>query len=158
MIYSSDHIHIPTSANRQSSTLDLFLTNVPEIITPACVINDLSSDHLLVDIKVTPNFTRADTFKYDFSKANWSSYLNYMNRNINLPILDNITTVEQIDDMRRTFINLIKEAMRRNIPRKSSYSSRATFPNYLRDIIQLKNRIHRNWQCHRDVIFIVSND
>ena len=75
-----------------------------------------------------------------------------MNRNINLPILDNVTSVKQINDMIRTFINVIKEVMRHNIPRKLYYSSWLSFPNYLRDIIQLRNIIRRNWE-RNSVIF-----
>lgn len=41
IIFPNDHSYIPSSRNRQSSTLDLFLTNMTEQISSAEVVNDL---------------------------------------------------------------------------------------------------------------------
>ena len=42
LIYPADFTYIPASPNRQGSTLDLFLTNVSDLLSHAQVINDLS--------------------------------------------------------------------------------------------------------------------
>lgn len=151
IIYPCEQTYVPASASRQGSTLDFFLTNVPNIISSAVVLNSLSSDHLPVQVNLTSEVTRSNLVWIDYKNANWLSFQRYLIRNTNIPDARDITSNEQIDSAIIQFKNLINEAIDISIPKKSPTFQRKSLPMYLKIYIQQRNVCRRNWQRYRSL-------
>lgn len=151
IIYPCDHTHIPSSANRQGSTLDFFLTNEPIMMSPALVINDLSSDHLPVKISLNSSYNNSNFFTYDFDRTNWSKFSRFLNRNLNLPNFDDILNNEHIDQALVDFRNVLNDAIAHSVPKRYPSTRRKSLPYYVINIIQQRNSYRRNWQRNRNL-------
>lgn len=152
MIYPSEHTYIPSDSNRQGSTLDLFLTCIPQCISPAVTINDLSSDHLPVKITLNFNLNLFHLLKYDYNLANWYSYARNIKNNLILPDINNIRTPDNIDSLFTIFNDTVNEAIAHSVPKKrSSITRRKPFPNYIRNLKTLRNNYRRNWQRYKHI-------
>jgi hypothetical protein len=97
IIYPKDHTHIPSQLNRQSSTLDIFLTNITQNISTVEVLYGLGSDHLPVKCQLNRESINSQFFFRDFKKANWKLFSKYINKNIQLPSCQIIESCELID-------------------------------------------------------------
>lgn len=70
ILFPTDSTYIPSQLNRQSSILDLFITNNVESLSTPVVINELSSDHLPVSLTLSGRFDRTEPTFFDFKNAN----------------------------------------------------------------------------------------
>lgn len=152
IIYPTESTYVPSSIYRQSSTLDLFLTNIVENTSSAVVINDLGSDHLPVKITVNGNFNSTEFQFQDFSRANWAAFKRYLNRNLILPVSNAVFTKEDIDLKLIHFINMLNDAINVSVPLKRRRCTRKPFPYFIKVLIRNRNRHRRNWLRYRLVI------
>lgn len=69
-LYPTASTYNPSQSNRQSSTLDFFITNISETQSLPDVMNDLSSDHLPVLIMLRTNCNKSQIRYFGFNKSN----------------------------------------------------------------------------------------
>lgn len=150
IIYPSESTYIPSQLNRQSSTLDIFITNSYELLTSAEVLNELSSDHLPVRLNMK---NRCDTveFKFfDFKNANWHRFSRYIKRHLVLPIEEAVSSTNLIDSALEHFINTVNEAIVHSVPLKCKMNVNKQLPRNIKSLIRKRNYHRRNWLRYRN--------
>lgn len=150
--FPSESTYIPSQSNRQSSVLDIFITNIIESLSSADVINNLGSDHLPVKIVVNNKCDTAEFQILNFQKANWYRYARYISRHLNLSNLDICSNTDQIDANLAHFIRTIKEAISVSVPVKYRRNSNRKLPNFIKSLIRTRNFYRRKWQRYRNTI------
>lgn len=151
IIYPSDHTYIPSDPRRQSSTLDFFLTDLANSLTPVSVINDLGSDHLPIHVSLNSDFRSVQKTFYEFKKANWSRYASFIKRNLTVSDESDYYNHEQVDSMIETLSNTISNAVNYSVPKKIFTAKTQPLPMYIKHLIQIRNVYRRNWKRFRDI-------
>lgn len=151
IVYPCEQTYLPASANRQGSILDIFLTNVPNIMSPPTVLNNLSSDHLPVQVILGSNFVRANLVLHDYRNANWLAFKRYITRNLSVPDIRDINSTGDIDLAILQLKSVIYGAIDMAIPKKAVSFSQKSLPRYLKIYIQQRNEFRRNWQRYRNL-------
>ena len=85
------------------------------ITSPAEVINDLNSHHLSIKISRNSYYNKTNFSRYDFCDSNWNQFFRFLNRNLNLPNIDNIQNPEHIDQTIINFENVINDGIVCNV-------------------------------------------
>lgn len=131
-----------TNVNNPSK-IDLILSN-NVFINNLQTLDNLDSDHKPISFclpHISHNIPNP-VIQKDYSKANWKQYKNAINSQIQMN--RNIITNNDIDLEITNLTNIIQNAIDEFIPNKSNHSS--TLPQYLQDIIKLRNKFRRNYQ------------
>ena len=71
--------------NRQSSTLDIFITNVPHNFYSPEVIVGLASDHLPMKCRLNSEAIRNNLTYRDFKNAKWNVFASAFKRELSNP-------------------------------------------------------------------------
>lgn len=119
IVHPDEHTYDPSNINRQGSTLDFFITNVPEILSSAVVVNDLSSDHLPVKVTYNRNVRKMEFLLYDFQNANWNAFAMFINRRLAIPNLSSVLNTEDIDSLWAVFKRILNDAIASSVPKKT---------------------------------------
>lgn len=151
IMFPTDSTYVPADHRRQPSTLDFFLTSIPQHLTTVRVINDLGSDHLPICSSLNLQHETCDNLYYNFSIANWKRYGNSIQRNIPTVETTIISNTEQIDDMITIFTNVINTAISDSVPKCRPKPTKTPLPNYIKVLIQHRNIYRRNWKRYRDI-------
>jgi hypothetical protein len=132
--------------NNYQEILDLFIcsNSLFRLIDNFKVLNhkDLGSDHFPIKIEMrkdnVPSKIKKDynTPKFDYAKANWGKFKEYLN-NKNLTEILNSKNVDEINEF--VIQNMI-EAAEVSIPKKQKHTSNVRIPKYLLEIIKLRRR------------------
>lgn len=132
--------------DRQPSTLDLMLTNSTVTVDSIISVNDLSSDHLPVQIELDSHATTNDSSTFlSFSKANWPLFRRYINEAIDLNAYQfdsNVSTLEidqRIDDL----TNMLQDAIRAAVPTVRTNYDYFSAPPEVQDLIRMRNSKRR---------------
>lgn len=138
------------------SILDLFLCkNIPNC-SAAVSICALSSDHNPIGITINENATRTVVEKmYDFSKADWKLFQEYINNNIKLNC--KIEKQVDIDKFVNEFTQIMNEAVTMAVPTRK-IENRDNLPKEILDLISKKNSFRRKFQKTRDYKYKVTMD
>lgn len=152
----------PTHYNPNSkygSTLDIALTNCPQLIQNMKSVQDLSSDHLPVhfDLNSPSQFYGNKLEQLNYAAANWAYYKTFINGKINLcsdsPVR-NIATTMDIDQRVQDLNNIILLAKEKAIPyfksRTNNKNELLQLPTATKMLISLRNTRRRQWQRTRD--------
>lgn len=150
LIYPPEPTLVPTNNKVNPSTIDFFITNVPEKLSAALTQNNLGSDHLPVLTTFNSVYMPTNNVKYDYKNADWKAFKNYINRNIALYLEFPLNSTEDINKLVDLFTTLILNALERCVPKiKSS-------PNYIKrltrnilNLITMRNKSRRNWIRYR---------
>ena len=146
--YSSD-------PKKSPSTLDIILTNISHNISDPKTVTQLSSDHLPVVFKIlrTKPIVIPNKSIFNYRAANWESFQNHINNNIDLTELNlqSIKHPKQLDHMIKNINNYITHNKAHNIavPRIKPSLYNIQIPEFIKDLITRRNLIRRKWQRHR---------
>ena len=149
IIYPKDHTHIPSQSNRQSSTLDIFLTNITQNISTVEVLYGLGSDHLPVKCQLNRESINSQFFFRDFKKANWKLFSKYINKNIQLPSCQIIESCELIDAAIENFTNINNHAISHSVPLRTQSFLSKKLPQNIQSLITDRNYHRRQWVRYR---------
>lgn len=147
----TDPTYIPSDPHRLSSTLDLFLSNIPETLSTPEVLNALGSDHLPVKVVLNKHFCSYDNFIYDYKHANWNRFSQYVNRYLPSIRLENLISNEQIDSAILKFNKIVYKAIKLSVPKKLRQLFRKPFPNHIKELIRLRNYHRHRWQRFKNL-------
>lgn len=147
--YPADPTYVPSSVRSSASTLDIYLTNMPAFMSTPTVVNDLSSDHLPVQIFFNQQIEMQESLKYIFSKANWARYSNYLKRVLRENNYDVTADVAQIDQMISYFNDAIKRAVDVSVPKKRVEYTHVNLPTEIKRMITSRNYYRRKWIRYR---------
>lgn len=149
--YPPDPTYIPTSSRSQPSTLDFFLTNIPQKLTPAEVLNDLGSDHMPVKSILKCSYDKLEAnYVYLFSNGNWHMYSNRIKSILRNQSYTISTDPGVIDGMITTLNHAITNATEVSIPKKELKPHTKQLPQYIKNIISIRNLYRRNWIRYRN--------
>ena len=141
----------PTYLSRAGvpSFMDIFLTNT-EVSSPN-TINDLSSDHLPVSIRVGGGAERRQhRMRKDFQRVNWVEFQRRVDMGIDLE-----AALETEDDIDAAVANLqeaITSAETRCVPRVSVVSNQLQLDPFTKRIIRARNVFRRQYQRTGDPV------
>lgn len=150
IIYPNESTHIPSQLNRQSSTLDLFITNIQNL-SSAEVINELSSDHLPVKVTLKSQYDERELRYFDFKNANWQLFSRYISRHLILPLENVISSCELVDSALKHLISTINDAILHSVPQKVRNNCSKQLPRNIKSLIRRRNLHRRKWLRHRDI-------
>lgn len=143
MIYNTpEHTHYPHSG-QTPSTIDLLIsnTNVPfDLYTHD---NHISSDHAPIVCSTQAVLYEQRSQFFDYQSADWNKYRRFIDSNIG-PV-PNLASSEDIDIQIERFTDLLVQARGICIPEKS-FKKKFEISAHARQLIQMKNRIRRQWQ------------
>lgn len=118
IIYPAEPTLIPANSRSNPSVLDMFITNVPNKLSAAIVLNNLSSDHLPVYCTYNSCCITTENLKYDYKRANWNTFKRFLNNNINNLLDASINNCDDIERLIIDFIKLLHDAIDSSIPKK----------------------------------------
>lgn len=144
----------PISRHRPSM-LDLLVTNSSVPFSRPEVHNELSSDHLPVCFELLDQTMCSDAYQLTpcFSRANWMTFRNYLNRNIDLHDFmppEDINT-NDVDIMIDRLTSIINDATRLSVPMVKMKPSYVTMPDDLKYLIRLRRDLRRTYTRTRNV-------
>ena len=149
ILYPSDHTYIPSQINHQSSTLDLFITNVSQHISLPEVINGLGSDHLPVNCQLMSQAIKSNESYRDFRKAKWTIFSKFINKNLIIPPNQAFSNDEFIDSALDHFISTINVAIEHSVPVKKLKATKQKIPPTIQNLIKERNHHRRQWIRYR---------
>ena len=105
--------------NRQSSTLDIFITNVPHNFYSPEVIVGLGSDHLPVKCRLNSEAIGNNLTYRDFKNAKWNVFASVIKRDLGNPPNTLLSISECIDSALEHFTSTIKSSIEASAPLKT---------------------------------------
>lgn len=147
IMYPCDPTYVPTNRKHKPSTLDFFVTNVPQKLNAPTVINDLASDHLPVECTLESFGVTVTNKISNFSKADWGRFKAHISRHLQS---SNLETTNQVDESILSLEATIKAAVDLSVPKIDPQSrSPSKFPSFITNMIKARNFHRRNWQRTR---------
>ena len=153
IIYPFDHTYYPTDVRRQSSTLDIGLTNCALPHTDL-ETHCLGSDHNAILFKIYLNENmqlRQLTSRPSYKDANWRLYRSIINSyladaDVNL---DSVHSTNQIDDNVQLITTAIQEAQKQSVPMVSSSKYSLTLTPEITAMMSNRTTLERRYQRTR---------
>ena len=108
------------------------------------VLNNLSSDHLPVELKFSGKLKMAETrtvWLYKF--AHWEQFRNDVDKNLPSCKLE---TSQEIDSGVETLTRVIQEAMKLNIPKRKIREHKPQLPERIKSLFRQRNEARKKWQ------------
>lgn len=152
IMHPTESTYIPSQLNRQSSTLDFFITNSYASFTSAEVLNELSSDHLPVRLTMKSRCDNSEYKFFDFTHANWHRFSQYIRRHLVLPIEGTVSSTDLIDSALEHFINTVNEAIVYSVPQILKKNVNKQLPRNIKALIRRRNYHRRNWLRYRHTL------
>lgn len=151
--FPSTPTFFPAAANLNPSTLDLILSNIPEFLSHPITKNDLNSDHLPIMFHVLSSTTMMENWHYNFKRANWKKYKHVLENKFQNRVFDiqNINSTEEIDSEVNYFTSSLLEATRESVPKCSPKNNYIKLPEYILNLIKIRNRYSREWTRYRQL-------
>lgn len=150
IMYPDSPTYIPSSANINSSTIDIIISNISHYISQPIVTNSLSSDHLPVSYKLKFKPFRENRFQYNYKKCNWyiyksllDKYIAHLNTNVEL-----VTDTNIIDTNIEFLTKSILDAIDIAVP-KICIQQKQEIPDSIKLLIQIRNYYRREWIRYR---------
>ncbi|GIX98063.1 RNA-directed DNA polymerase from mobile element jockey, partial [Caerostris extrusa] len=145
IIAPNTHTHLSQQARASHTILDFALfKNIP-FTHSIETLNDLSSDHLPIVIKIDINGTPRSAPQ--LHTTNWNNF-NFYLQNTPLPI-SKITNTNDADTAVTNFTNTLHDAF--NKSSKPRFTQRKpNLPKEIKNQIKIKNHVRRLWQISRD--------
>lgn len=151
LIYPSEPTRFPTTQRVSPSVLDLTLTKGLTNASTNCIsCNALSSDHNPVKCQLKLQTTSNPITQFDIGRANWSKFRQILNEKIEIPTAIDSTT--KLDHTVESLTNTIINAASASIPKKKVEFKIDKLPNHLRELIQTKNKVRKEWHKNRDPV------
>lgn len=143
--------YIPAASRVNPSTLDLALTNIPQLISNPCTVNELSSDHLPVALNISSSTQLINDLGYNFSRANWKLYKRFVRayfQNINSYSMN---TSADIDECINNFTSCLLEGVRQFVPLRTPHKNFVKLPSFVRELMRNRNYYRREWTRYRQI-------
>lgn len=143
--------YIPAASRVYPSTLDLALTNIPQLISNPCTLNELSSDHLPVVFNISSSAQLISDLGYNFSRANWKLYKRFVRayyQNINFYSMN---TSAEIDECIENFTFCLLEGVRQFVPMQTPHKNFVKLPSFIRELMRIRNYHRREWTRYRQI-------
>lgn len=138
------HTYFPNDQNKSSSTIDLALSKNVYVSEYPKSLKIMSSDHnpVLIQIQIAGKFVFEDKIFYNYKKADWLKYENFLNENVMHNVV--INTPEEIDEHIGKLTDLINDAIEVAVPKSKPFAN--DIPSFILDKIKYKNSVRRHWQ------------
>uniref|UniRef100_A0A1B0CHA5 Putative reverse transcriptase-like protein n=1 Tax=Lutzomyia longipalpis TaxID=7200 RepID=A0A1B0CHA5_LUTLO len=158
VFYPPTPTFFPHQANRSlPSTIDLLLTNNPDLIGPINSLNKLSSDHLPVSFQLLLSLENNSGNKClipQLNKVNWSQFQRKMDLGLKgMENLEEKCDPEYIDEVINKFNVITQNVSKECIPMVSQNRKSKPLPVNIRKLIAQKNYIRNLWFRHRSQIY-----
>jgi hypothetical protein len=154
LLFPPDFTYIPANRKCNPSTIDLFITNIPEFMSQPKVLHQLSSDHLPVTIDLYKESVNLQPTFFDYKSADWNLFKRVVLENIEKPTnLDTIIHPYQIDNMISNLKNSINIATETAIPSKPVTPYFKELPQNILDLIKKRNNVRRKWCRTHELIY-----
>uniref|UniRef100_A0A2M4CXW8 Putative reverse transcriptase n=1 Tax=Anopheles darlingi TaxID=43151 RepID=A0A2M4CXW8_ANODA len=145
--------YYPSDPNRAPSTLDLVISNNQNDITDIWSKSELSSDHVpfLFEIQNAQPTINPNKFYFNYKMANWDTYRNSINKNIDLSInhLNEINNKDEIDKMISSLSDNISMAHDAAVPKATPGKYNINIPEDIKMLIKLRDKFRKKWQRSR---------
>jgi Reverse transcriptase (RNA-dependent DNA polymerase)/Endonuclease-reverse transcriptase len=146
--FPDNHTFFPGCPRFSPSTIDLCITKNFHLSEKPISLSELSSDHNPVKINLSNiQVEKTESRFYDYKKANWGMFREFMDQNINHTV--EISTKTQIDTAINLLTNTTKNAMEFSIPKMRISDQETDLPQFILHKIKIKNRMRRAWQNDR---------
>lgn len=151
VIAPNNHTHY--SPRGYPSTLDLFITNTPNIVQNVETLSELNSNHLPVILSISFNCSQnpflKQVFKYKY--ANWNLFrTNIENKISEYPNINTLHTINEIDSAIDQFTKIIVESRDIAVPKSiARHPDKLVLDNDTIVLIRLRNTRRRQYQRHR---------
>ena len=131
-----------------TSTLDLTLTNMPELLLKCHLYGDsYGSDHraILSEWDIHPDLRNNSQPRLQYERTDWGKAGQQIQRNANIPA--RIRSKEDLDQVAKGFIDTVSTAIKDHTPlaKPSPYAKRWFNPDLKKQQIEL-NKTRRKWQ------------
>lgn len=142
----------PTDTEKLPDCIDFFIAKgAPVNYMEIKNVNDLSSDHVPVILKIGTTLVRKIyTTALTNKKTNWTVYRNLLNESINLQV--SIKTKEELDEVTNRMVaviaNAAKKATPKNLPPPPTHVS--SYSKQIRDKVCERRKARKLWQRTRN--------
>lgn len=150
------HTRVPFDTSSNPSTIDLVLTNgLHSMSQPKCY--PMSSDHNAVVFKIdthSQTVRNSERLSFDYKNASWDVYKGIIHYHISTRSLnlEDIHSIEQIEDHVDKFVKLITHARDRAVPLAFHNRYKLSIHDELKAAIKIKNSLRKSWQRNRNPI------
>lgn len=151
VVFPSQHTFFPSNyPTRNSSMLDLVITNGLIPLSTLHTSDELPSDHRAVFFKLNEDVVIRDNpyMMYDYENANWLAFQTILNNKINLNEYNpgNLLSHDQIDKAIEFLTDSIHEAERQAVPVKTITRQDFTLSFDTKMMISRRNSLLRNFR------------
>lgn len=143
----------PPQQGFRLSTIDLFITKNFNHLSKPISLSILSSNHNPIFSEIDFDFTYSHQKQInDLKNANWHLYKNIINENLDLS--HHISNKTDIDNAITLLQNLMNQAFSESVPilNHTNCHSIEPVPDYIKNLIKLKNKVRRKYQKTRNQV------
>ena len=146
VILSPDSFTLYPYNNASPSVVDIDLAKNIGYNIDINVIDNLSSDHNLVLIKLNVHniVQKYKRVCMDYKKANWQRMRTIINKNLTLKA--DLKTTADVNARVESLIRVVFGAVNETIPNKTSTNFYKHLPNYIRNLVKNRNSLRRIFQ------------
>lgn len=157
ILFPPSPTYFPASSRGSPSVLDLFITNVPSLISQPITVSALSSDHNPVFCRLPWSGEKKVQYIQQINKANWKFFQTSLNMNLqNISTdLENISCINDVDCIVHDFTQAILSSVDKSVPKtiKKDDHTNTKLPVHVLDLIKMRNIHRRSWQKYRQPFY-----